>query len=658
MPSLEPYDRHFEKSTPQALDEATARLANDRAVLSSRARFDKTDSPFSLARHYVRLPSHGPDETDASEGPEEASPATPLIKIGARDRELRELRYRFYNELPSTPLGQFMSQSARERQRLEHQQFFDYRGRRQTLPWDETVGMQGSAENNIRRSWVNQGIWAQEWGPAWAEYANIMFSWEYVEPGAERVVPGHPFRDLRWEPDFFKAFPNSWGHEKPPDDAMTSQISHKSMTMPPIDLGPLEKLVPDVKRPQASTPAEQFKYQMRKERDWIEDETNFQARIRGESSTPVDLDALAREGVRKNWILDGIWQPAWDDNEGGIPSGQWLHEVPIVTPTAGPPETQPAAPSIPWAEQVRMARSFKDGRGIDRWLTRAQAKILARLCGVGWRDVRAACQPRPDAITDDESSEEEEVAGTHADTAVHESASHTSVTSPQGMAGAHLDTAAPESASHASHASVTGPHDMAGAHTDAAAHENTSHASGASLPATGTTLSHPTAQPSSSGSKRKAPAVEDEEEDESSPPPKRQTPRPHERSPAAQSVDESPQEQEGPHPSAAHSSIEEPGDEPVTSGHSTTSQTGRPRGKRGPAKGRPTRAARASTNGGDSGRAPPRRNPPRAARAQGPPPAPAAGREPPASKGPKKPTKAKSSSGKKAGTKKNTRKGR
>lgn len=636
MTSLEPYDKHFEKSTPHVLNEAATRLEYGEGANLSRAQFDNADSPFSLVRHFARLPASRLDEYTPSEGSEQASPATPQAKIDAEDKQLQKNRYYFYNELPSTPLGQFMSQSARECQRLEHQQIHDYQGRRQTLPWDKTVGFQGSAENNIRRSWVNQGIWAKEWGPAWAEHANIMFSWEYVEPGAERVVPGHPFRDLRWEADVFKSFPNSWGHEKP-DDAMASQISFKSMTMAPIDLGPPEKLVPVVECPGASTPAAQFKYQMRAERDWIEDETNFQARIRGQDTTqssgdPVDLDALAREGVRNNWILDGIWQPAWDDNDGGMPSGRWLHEIPPGTTKVGPPETQPAAPGIPWVEEVRIARGFKESRGIDRWLTRAQAKRLAGLCGVGWRDVRAACQPRPDAITDDESSEEEEEAGTHAHTAVHESASHTSLTSPQDMAGAHADAAVHESASQTS---LTGPQDMAGAHN------------------------HPTAQPSGSGSKRKTPAVEDGEEDESSPPPKRQTPRPPAPSPVAQPADEGPQEQEGPHPSAAHSSVEPPGTEPATSGPSTTSRRGRSERKGGPTRGRPARAARVSVNGTDNGgRAPPRRNPPRAARAQVPTPAPAAGRGPSASKGPKKPTKTTPNSGKRVSTKRNARKGR
>lgn len=57
---------------------------------------------------------------------------------------------------------------------------------------------------------------------------------------------------------------------------------------------------------------------------------------------------------------------------------------------------------------MRICGSFVDGNGIDRWLTQAQAKECARICEVGWRDIRTACQVRPEHISDDESSAREE----------------------------------------------------------------------------------------------------------------------------------------------------------------------------------------------------------------------------------------------------------
>jgi hypothetical protein len=297
------YDQHYEKSTPQALEQVAGRLgcAQQQDQLQPSYQSQYPHSPMDLGGGYFDSnPSYfdsdeNPDYFDSDEIPNATDGNT---AIDVRDKAQQKVRYTFYNKLPSLLFMQFMSQAARERERLQRQRGLLHQGRRQTLPWYETLGPQGSAENNVRRFWMNQGVWAAEWGPAWPEDADVLFSWDYeisyqkrgsgrlrrgrkrvkgrIKRGLRRVrgrlkpghrrgkgagsqsrkaeIPGHPFMDIRWAVDVFKPFPYSWGHEEP-DDAMTSQISFKSSRMIPLDLGPPEKLIPQVPQPGASTPA-------------------------------------------------------------------------------------------------------------------------------------------------------------------------------------------------------------------------------------------------------------------------------------------------------------------------------------------------------------------------------------------------------------------
>ncbi|KAH6983679.1 hypothetical protein BKA56DRAFT_350871 [Ilyonectria sp. MPI-CAGE-AT-0026] len=74
---------------------------------------------------------------------------------------------------------------------------------------------------------------------------------------------------------------------------------------------------PTVRNPEASRPYHQFLYQITKERDWIKDETDYKA-----PGSVIDLDAMAYQGVKNNWIKDGIWNPKWDE----LPGRTWIHE--------------------------------------------------------------------------------------------------------------------------------------------------------------------------------------------------------------------------------------------------------------------------------------------------------------------------------------------
>uniref|UniRef100_A0A8H7K261 Uncharacterized protein n=1 Tax=Bionectria ochroleuca TaxID=29856 RepID=A0A8H7K261_BIOOC len=91
---------------------------------------------------------------------------------------------------------------------------------------------------------------------------------------------------------------------------------------------------PTVRDPEASRPLPQFLYQVAKEREWIKDETAYKTPGRA-----VDLDSLAYQSVKKNWVKDGVWSPKWD---GEMPGPSWYHEEPE---SWGPVEPQHAAPT-------------------------------------------------------------------------------------------------------------------------------------------------------------------------------------------------------------------------------------------------------------------------------------------------------------------------
>lgn len=117
-------------------------------------------------------------------------------------RELRRLA-----RGKSTPLVQSKSQAERERERLEHQISEERFGRRQTLPWDDSSDLQANSENNIRSHWVEQGIWGDEWGPAWPKDSHPMTT-KWTHRGGGSFFGPH-------NPTTSESAPGArWGHEE------------------------------------------------------------------------------------------------------------------------------------------------------------------------------------------------------------------------------------------------------------------------------------------------------------------------------------------------------------------------------------------------------------------------------------------------------------
>lgn len=304
------------------------------------------DNPDLLARERDRRYNQDPPPYPGSgESTELDTPsAAPDAPDESYEREKR--REAHYKSVPGI---QFRSQARREQERLDHQISTERFGRRQTLPWDGSVDLRANAENNVRRRWVEQGIWGEEWGPAWP-------------PGSRPMVAtgtggGGPFWGA-FSCAVSDARPGSrWGHEEYPDlDPEPEQQqqqqqegegdeenrplfgNHPPPPKPPTKpsrpvkyirtlFGRVPKTAnprPTVSNPKASRPYEQFKYQMAKERQWLRDEGFHQALMNRADLPRVNLDEMAFESVKNNWKQDGVWNPQWGD----VPGPKWTHEDP------------------------------------------------------------------------------------------------------------------------------------------------------------------------------------------------------------------------------------------------------------------------------------------------------------------------------------------
>ncbi|KAL8935213.1 MAG: hypothetical protein Q9211_004819 [Gyalolechia sp. 1 TL-2023] len=259
------------------------------------------DHPEQLARErdqrYVEPPPPYPSSGETTQPPGSEEP--PVIDEYARWVRWRKERFQ------STPLEQFRSQSRREEKRLDYQRLEGRSGRRQTLPFDETLDYQANAENNIRSGWVEQGIWVDEWGPPWPPGTEL-----WGMPGPEGPKPSG-----YWAHEAgFKTKPQTEPQPQPRYNIFATESKPEDQPKPPQE---------SAARPQrntsASRPYYQFLSQVAKETEWLKDELLYQRR-----SGTIDVEARAYEDIKDIWIKEKIWNPKW----GELPGMTWMHEEP------------------------------------------------------------------------------------------------------------------------------------------------------------------------------------------------------------------------------------------------------------------------------------------------------------------------------------------
>lgn len=205
------------------------------------------------------------------------------------------------------PAPMFYRESKRELKRLGDQHSEQREGRKQTLPWDDRLSYSHNADNNVRARWIEQGIWRNEWGPAW--------------PIGPPTMEGGICTDKGPRPE------GSWTHEltptSTPHTAVTSTSRNRRAALPGIrsEEGSGLSLEPEslpVDR-DASRPHRQFSFQVSKEREWLEDEYKHKR-----EEPPMDLYDIALRNMKKVWQDDGTWDSRWDN----WPGQTWRHEEP------------------------------------------------------------------------------------------------------------------------------------------------------------------------------------------------------------------------------------------------------------------------------------------------------------------------------------------
>ncbi|KAI9652866.1 MAG: hypothetical protein M1821_007784 [Bathelium mastoideum] len=89
----------------------------------------------------------------------------------------------------STPREQFAAQTRREEERIVRYNSEKSRNCKHAPSFNQTMNLQENAENNVRAGWVEQGIWMEEWGPAWPSGAKPSDNtWRSANPKGPRVT--------------------------------------------------------------------------------------------------------------------------------------------------------------------------------------------------------------------------------------------------------------------------------------------------------------------------------------------------------------------------------------------------------------------------------------------------------------------------------------
>jgi len=284
-------------------------------VIDALQRLEEDPEQLSLQREQ-RYNDPPPPYPSSGETTQPASPTeAPVANNVALQARMAMFR--------STPHEQFDSHAHRERERIVYQVGKERYGRRQTLPYDETADLLANSQNNVRGRWVEHGIWKEEWGPAWSKGAQPWDNrWHY---SSKNKGGPHPC--------------GRWGHEKRPEPKVPEPAPvPEAKPLPNLFSGfrrekpnttteeSARASVPDVTEAPAATPERdtsasrpynQFLFQVSKEREWIRDELQFERTTR-----TIDINAMAYESTKKNWIEDEIWNPKW----GELPGTTWMHE--------------------------------------------------------------------------------------------------------------------------------------------------------------------------------------------------------------------------------------------------------------------------------------------------------------------------------------------
>ena len=230
------------------------------------------DDPEALAQQQRRYNDSPPPYPSG----ETTRPPSPVPPLSAADRRIQ----RQHDRLQSVPYWQYMNQWRREEDRIIEQIERRRERRKETLPYNRKLDLVTNAKNNIKNTWIEQGIWNEKW----TGYPSGR--WKHEEPLEDQTEAQH-----EQSPQFLGVFRSASDHRRPPPKISEEQRAVRE------------------REAAASRPLPQFRYQISKERKWLEDEF-WHEQVTG----LVDVDATAYENVKKSWIEQKIWNPKWARN--------------------------------------------------------------------------------------------------------------------------------------------------------------------------------------------------------------------------------------------------------------------------------------------------------------------------------------------------------
>ena len=184
-----------------------------------------------------------------------------------------------------------------------------------THPRPGRVDFHKLACDNVKKRWVEQGIWNEKWtstasGGVWKHQEPLELKSE-VETDDEREP----------QPQIFAAIPAP----KPPksDEEKRRIAEQRSIRLREREASR-----------EASRPFHQFVYQVSNQRGRIED--IFRNReARAAVSTIADINTMAYETIKNFWVKQKIWDERWSI----LPGMSWKHEEPFEEETNAPTQT-------------------------------------------------------------------------------------------------------------------------------------------------------------------------------------------------------------------------------------------------------------------------------------------------------------------------------
>lgn len=272
----------------------TDALRGNGLVRAQRALAVLEVDPLRLDRERERFSHSPPPYTSYPSGTTTRSQSPDPPSEEQRCRQERRVQLGHEREA-SKPYDQFEHQVDEEEKRI----FEASLNRTRRLP----VGSDPAemARENIKKCWVEQGIWNNKWN----QFADGR--WKHEEPPQ---IESESETDTEAEPSS-PLFPSS---PKQP------QLKPKRLKSDDEKRRIAERRVTQAREREASRPYHQFVYQISKERERIQEES-----ANMEGADAADINTTAYGNVKNTWTKRGIWNGRW----GILPGMSWKHEEPF-----------------------------------------------------------------------------------------------------------------------------------------------------------------------------------------------------------------------------------------------------------------------------------------------------------------------------------------